>query len=244
MAGIGNTIGVYVKSSEATKLRKYTSYAHICVYLNISKPLPSSISLEYHDEDWSQTIDYEHISFRYRKCHEHRHLFRDCPLNVVSKGEKPEMSKAKDGFIPAVGRCRQVARKTSATATREPPSSNPFDDLHQIPENMDAPQVPPTVDALHGYTKGKTMETPVLEQIPPISTSSTKDDEPLDLEEGDIKMDLDEQDLTGIDLEHLEQAYRHQQLYTIPPDQLRKVHKVFLDPSAGSTARSNTGLGI
>lgn len=244
MAGIGNTIGVYVKSSEATKLRKYTSYAHICVYLNISKPLPGSISLEYQDEDWSQTIDYEHISFRYRKCHEHRHLFRDCPLNVVSKGEKPETSKAKDGFIPAVGRRRQVARKTSATATREPPSSNPFDDLHQIPENMDAPQAPPTVDALHGYMKGKTMETPVLEQIPPISTSSTKDDEPLDLEEGDIKMDLDEQDLTGIDLEHLEQAYRHQQLYTIPPDQLRKVHKVFLNSSAGSTARSNTGLGI
>jgi len=244
MASIGNTIGMYVKSLEATKLRKYTSYAHICVYLNISKPLLGSISLEYQDEDWSQTIDYEHISFRYRKCHEHRHLFRDCPLNVVSKGEKPEMSKAKDGFIPAVGRCRQVARKTSATATKEPPSSNPFDDLHQIPENMDAPQVPHTADALHGNTKGKTMETLVLEQIPPISTSSTKDDEPLDLEEGDIKMDLDEQDLTGIDLEHLEQAYRHQQLYTIPPDQLRKVHKVFLDPSVGSTARSNTGLGI
>lgn len=244
MAGIGNTTGVYVKSSEATKLRKYTSYAHICVYLNISKPLPGSISLEYQDEDWSQTIDYEHISFRYRKCHEHGHLFRDCPLNVVSKGEKPETSKAKDGFIPAVGRRRQVARKTSATATREPPSSNPFDDLHQIPENMDAPQVPPTANALHGNTKGKTMETPVLEQIPPISTSSTKDDEPLDLEEVYVEIDLDEQDLTGIDLEHLEQPYRHQQLYTIPPDQLRKVHKVFLNSSAGSTARSNTGLGI
>jgi hypothetical protein len=88
------------------------------------------------------------------------------------------------------------------------------------------------------------VETPVLEQIPPISTSSTKDDEPLDLEEGDVEMDLDEQDLTGIDLEHLEQAYRHQQLYTIPPDQLRKVHKVFLNSSVGSTARSSSGLGI
>jgi hypothetical protein len=45
LAGIGNTIGVYVKSSEATKQRRYTSYARICVYLNISKPLPGSIAL-------------------------------------------------------------------------------------------------------------------------------------------------------------------------------------------------------
>jgi hypothetical protein len=51
LAGIGNTIGVYVKSSEATKQRRYTSYARICVYLNISKPLPGSIALEYHDEN-------------------------------------------------------------------------------------------------------------------------------------------------------------------------------------------------
>jgi len=49
--GIGNTIGVYVKSLEATKQRRYTSYARICVYLNIAKPFSGSIALEYHDED-------------------------------------------------------------------------------------------------------------------------------------------------------------------------------------------------
>jgi hypothetical protein len=51
LAGIRNTIGVYVKSLEATKKRRYTSYACIYVYLDISKPLPGSIALEYHDED-------------------------------------------------------------------------------------------------------------------------------------------------------------------------------------------------
>jgi hypothetical protein len=85
LAGIGNTIGVYVKSSEATKQRRYTSYAHIFIYLNIAKPLSGSIILEYHDEDWVQTIDYEHIPFRCRKCHEHRHLFRYFPFNVAHK---------------------------------------------------------------------------------------------------------------------------------------------------------------
>jgi peptide methionine sulfoxide reductase MsrB len=79
--GIGNTIGQYRKASEAIKQRKYTSYACICVYMNIAKALPRAVILEYQDEDWSQTLDYEHISFRCRKCHEHGHLFRDCPLN-------------------------------------------------------------------------------------------------------------------------------------------------------------------
>ena len=57
-------------------------------------------------------------------------------------------------------------------------------------------------------------------------------------------MELEEQDLAEVDLEHLEHAYRHQRLYTIPRDQLRKVHKVFLNSSAGSSARTSKALGI
>jgi hypothetical protein len=64
LTGIGNTLGRYVKYSEATKQRKYTSYARICVYMNISKSLPGSVTIEYQDEEWTQTIDYEHIPFR------------------------------------------------------------------------------------------------------------------------------------------------------------------------------------
>jgi len=47
LMGIGNTVGRYVKSSEATKLIKYTSCARICVYMDISKAIPGSITLEY-----------------------------------------------------------------------------------------------------------------------------------------------------------------------------------------------------
>jgi hypothetical protein len=89
LMGIGNTVGQYVKSSEAKKQRKYTSYARICVYINISKALLGSVTLECQDEDLNQTIDYDHIPFCYRKCHEHGHLFRDCRLNaqVLKDGE-------------------------------------------------------------------------------------------------------------------------------------------------------------
>jgi hypothetical protein len=53
-------------------------------------------------------------------------------------------------------------------------------------------------------------------------------------------MILDETDLEDIDLEQLEEALNQKDLQHIPMDQLRKVHKVFTNSTAGSTAR----LGI
>lgn len=63
LEGIGNTIGTFVKVAESTKRGKYTSYARICVYMNIAEPLLEYIELEYHDEIWHQKMDYEHIPF-------------------------------------------------------------------------------------------------------------------------------------------------------------------------------------
>jgi len=81
LEGIGNSIGAFVKVAESTKRGKYTSYARICVYMNIAEPLPEYIEVEYHDEIWKQPIDYEHIPFRCRRCHEYGHLYRQCPQN-------------------------------------------------------------------------------------------------------------------------------------------------------------------
>jgi hypothetical protein len=105
--GIENTIGVYVTSSKSTKHQRYTSYACICVYMNIAKTLPGYIVLEYQDEDWMKTIDYEYIPFRCQKFHENGHLFRDCPLNRPSKERNLEENKDKEGFIPVTEKHRQ-----------------------------------------------------------------------------------------------------------------------------------------
>jgi hypothetical protein len=104
MADIDNTIRIYLKSSKETKKRRYTSYACIYVYLNIAKPLPGSVALEYHDEDWSQTIYYKKISLICRKFLEHEHLFRDYPLNATTKNDNLETIKEKYGFTQVGGR--------------------------------------------------------------------------------------------------------------------------------------------
>jgi hypothetical protein len=249
LAGIGNTIGIYVKSSEATKQRRYTSYARICVYLNIAKPLPGSITLEYHDEDWSQTIDYEHIPFRCRKCHEHGHLFRECPLNQHNKEGISEASKDKDteGFMPQTGKRRQGGRKHTAQVNKEPSTSNQFAILQ---DKSDASETPATSNAPPPNKQPQTEKpapgilptNPI--QNPPHSGLEQDSSAMPELEDADEDMELAEQDLAGVDLEHLEHAYRHQKLYTIPRDQLRKVHKIYLNSSAGSTARASKALGI
>jgi hypothetical protein len=150
LMGIGNTLGHYVKASEATRQRKYTSYARICVYMNISKAIPGTITLEYQDEDWMQTLDYEHIPFRCRRCHEHGHLFRDCPL--VKPVTKPNDTKQADGFIPVTTKRRNTAKKHPADPKPSIATKNPYEILEQLPEEEEVqnphknPQPPPPKD--------------------------------------------------------------------------------------------------
>lgn len=78
---IGNSLGVFIKVAEETKICRYTSYARICIQMHLTKSLVDSVSLFHDDFEWIQRLDYKHIPFRCRKFHEHGHLFRDCPLN-------------------------------------------------------------------------------------------------------------------------------------------------------------------
>eukprot|EP00253_Pinus_taeda_P003170 PITA_03170 len=72
---IGNGLGEYIKVAEELKLRNYTSYACICVFMRLDKALPDSVSLFHDDYEWTESLDYEHVPFRCRKCHAHGHLF-------------------------------------------------------------------------------------------------------------------------------------------------------------------------
>eukprot|EP00253_Pinus_taeda_P034636 PITA_34636 len=95
LAAIGNKLGRSVKASEATRRGKYTSFARICVEMDLSRALLDEVILEVFNEEWVQTVDYEHIPFRCCKCHEHGHIFRDCPLNKeINKSKISTMKKS------------------------------------------------------------------------------------------------------------------------------------------------------
>jgi len=104
LAAIGNKLGRFVKASEATRRGKYTSFARICVEMDLSRALPDEVFLEVFDEEWVKIVDYEHIPFRCRKCHEHGHLFRDCPLSKEDNKSKANTTKDTKIFHKVVSR--------------------------------------------------------------------------------------------------------------------------------------------
>ena len=72
--------------------------------MDISGALPDEVILEVYDEEWVQTVDYEHIPFRSHKCHEHGHLFRDFPQNKMEDNLRTNRSKDSEGFTKMGGR--------------------------------------------------------------------------------------------------------------------------------------------
>lgn len=133
---IGNGLREYIKEAEETKLRRYTSYARICIFMRLDQALPDSVSLSHYDHEWIQPLDYEHVPFRCRKYHAHGHLFKDCPLNAKTSALDPSSTPTQDGFAK-VPSCKQVHKKPSTGKKPQldsasiPSTSNSFEILSQ-----------------------------------------------------------------------------------------------------------------
>lgn len=87
LEGIDNSIGRFVKVANSTRGGRSTSYARTYIYMNIIEPLLDILELEYQDEVWRQVLNYEHIPFRCKRCHEYMHLYKAYPLNQVEEKE-------------------------------------------------------------------------------------------------------------------------------------------------------------
>jgi len=112
LKAIGNKLGHFLKISKVTLRGKYTSYARICLDMDLLGALPDEVILEVYDEEWVQTVYYEHISFRCHKFHEHGHLSRHCPLNRREENLNTRKGKDQKGFTKAGGKGKGGGRKT------------------------------------------------------------------------------------------------------------------------------------
>jgi len=93
LEGVGNSIGSFVKIAETTKKVRYTSYARICVYMNIANPIPDSVELEYHEEAWEKNLEYKHILFRCLRCHDHGHLAKEFLIIMEEEERRSNLQK-------------------------------------------------------------------------------------------------------------------------------------------------------
>ena len=106
----GNKLGHFIKISNVTLKGKYTSFAQICVEMDLSGALLNAIILEVYDKEWVQVVDYDHVPFRCRKCHEHGHLFKDFPSNKMENCIKATSGKDTKVFNKVGGK-RKGGRK-------------------------------------------------------------------------------------------------------------------------------------
>jgi len=136
----GNKLGHFLKISEATIKGKYTSFTRICVEMDLSGALLEEIILEVYDEEWVQKMYYEHIPFKCCKCHEHGHLFKDCPKNNMEDNGKTSLDRNHEGFTKVGGKGKGgkwVHKKISEDRyTRH----NSFKILEEAEENMETVQ--------------------------------------------------------------------------------------------------------
>jgi len=108
--------------------------------MHLSKALPDAVSLYHDDFEWIQSIDYEHVPFRCRKCHALGYLFRDFPLNMKPPTSTSSKNPDSDGFTK-VNNCKKNHKKPTSNPknpsanTSMPSTSNSFKILAQPDSN-------------------------------------------------------------------------------------------------------------
>lgn len=54
---IGDSLRKFIKISKETLQGRYTTYAKICIEMDVYGALPEAVKLEFHDEFWLQLMD-------------------------------------------------------------------------------------------------------------------------------------------------------------------------------------------
>ena len=265
---IGNSIREFVKIAEETKLCRYTSYARICVYMDLKQPLPYSISLFHEDSEWIQVLDYEHVPFRCRKCHEIGHLFRDCPQNKIPLSPENAETHTADGFTKVKSRRRGNRKapgnaKTQPNNKTKPMTSNRFDILNaeeeQNPEGekkQEKGRIPEQTGEASGQ-KGQTIQKQTISQHPdalqPILNQEmdfeyTKSNEKASQEQENqpqvsqnMEEDSENLDIGYLDILGLEQACKTGNFEKIPETQVDNLVAVLSQAQKKYTLGVQTG---
>lgn len=248
---IGDKLGTFVKASEATLQKRYTSYARICVELDVSRALHEGVWLEYRDEEYFQALDYEQIPFRCRKCHEHGHLIRDCPLNrKEAEEDKTQNNKDKNNFIKPKNRQRANKRRNTKGDTRKNFFSNPFEFLDLETDSEEKKNTTNEEAGQEGQkqrlgegTEAKTLNDEIHMQDRTAETD--EETEMLTNEEGSEDLELEDTlAMEGIDLTTLVDRWRANGIEAIPEEEIRKVKDLFIARQKAVIEKHKYKLGI
>ena len=125
------------------------TFSHICVEIDLSRPLPDAIEMCAGSYSWVQQLDYETLPFRCRLCQEYGHLQRRCPrfktreaqpsqpvsnLPVADKGKGISSDEvgASDGFVQVKSHNQNRGRKRPFNVKHDDGTFNRFEVLDEL----------------------------------------------------------------------------------------------------------------
>jgi hypothetical protein len=84
---IGDALGKFI---DRENNKDQYDCARICVEVDLEVGLPKAIKINVRSWSHIQKLDYEHLPFKCRGCHEYGHFARNCPKNSEEDKEKKE----------------------------------------------------------------------------------------------------------------------------------------------------------
>ena len=104
--------------------------------MDMTKELPKAIKMSWEDEDWVQTLYYEHILLICRRCHEYGDLLGEWSMKSLKSPPEKEEDKNCQGFIRVPLRKRGGRKHENMEATKKISVSNQFEALGDQPEEI------------------------------------------------------------------------------------------------------------
>jgi hypothetical protein len=83
---IGNYLGDFLDADMTFEETKQRKVARVLVNLNIREGLGEEVDLSWGSFTHTQRLDYENVPFRCRRCHQYRHLIKNCSMPVRTRG--------------------------------------------------------------------------------------------------------------------------------------------------------------
>jgi len=219
--------------------------------MDVSGALHEGLWLEYRDEDYFQAIDYEEIPFQCRKCHEHEHLIRECPMNKKEEDTKTEQgNKAKDNFITPKSRQRANRRRINKAGTGRTNYNNTFEILDPESDSEDGLRTQ-AADKEH---KEREVQTRFAEegnknisevQMQERPEEQEEDTDMLTSDGGSEDLELEEVlAREGMNLPGITEKWKTQGIENALEEEIRKINDMFIARQKAELEKQNRKLGV
>jgi hypothetical protein len=182
--------------------------------------------------------------FRCRRCHEHGHLLRECPLNKKQEPENTKLQQDEDGFVRPNHKSRGNKRQGKPPTGSNPEARNraegrgsPNQGEEGGKEKMKARET--SEHATHENTENPNNKGESGGNTSPMEGGNEDANTPMQEVDGDVEMtpsevgtkDPDLRDIVereGIDLPNILEQWKRQGVDNVPAEQLDHIQYLFL----------------